>query len=200
MAIINFPQPDTWTFFENSKCRVAVPKHDSLLLDAIEQAILDPSVRSVRHRVVTDELLQRLSPNGIVLSRAEGKFLLVVFEQLQRRTDTEAARLADLLRSNGLSLLERDAVNIQTEPFYSNTREIWSRECYHVPLADRLRFAAALGEHGPLSIVDLEARARPSCDTLSAVSALACASLVRLDLRDTRIGPHTLVAEQRREH
>ena len=193
MAIIHFRRRDTRILFENPKCRVVVPKPDYLLYEAIAQATLDPSVRLISQRAFSDELLKRLSPNGIILGRADGNYLLVVLEQLQRRTGEEDPHLADALRSSSLRLLERTAIDIKEEPVFSNVRKVWSREHYPVSLLDRLKLAAALADNGPQSIAELKARANPACDTLAAACALACADLVELNLH-VAIGPNTIVS------
>jgi hypothetical protein len=128
-----------------------------------------------------------------VIDRVDGNFLLVVCETLSARSDEEIARLTDALESNGLRLLERDALDIKREPLFSNAREIWSHERFHVPLTERLRIAAALAD-GPQSILDLEERVRPSCDIFAALCALACEDLVEfLNIHETAVGPRTIV-------
>jgi hypothetical protein len=155
--------------FASPKCRVAIPARDALLRNALRQASLEPSVRAIRYRKATDLQGPPVPLTDVVIDRIDGIFLLVVCETLPARSDEELARLTDALESNGLRLLERDALDIKREPSFSNAREIWSHERYHVPLTDRLRIAAALAD-GPQSILDLEERVRPSCDILAAVA------------------------------
>jgi hypothetical protein len=178
--------------FASPKCRVAIPVCNILLRDALQQASLESSVRAIRYREATDLQGSPVPLTGVVVDRVDGNFLLVVCEALPARSNEELARLTAALESNGLRLLERDALDIRREPLFSNARLIWSQERYHVSLQDRLRIAAALAD-GPQSILDLEERVRPSCDILAALCALACADLVELNIHDTALGPRTIV-------
>lgn len=199
MPVIKLRQRGFVVCVERSKCKLVVPGYDHLLRCAVEQASLDASVQSIWQCHIADEIIQRLFPHRVILDRIDGEFLLSVSARRQQRTEAENSCLARTLRDRGLQLLERDAVDIQTEPFFSNTRVVWSFHRYHVSLLDRLRFSVALAEDQPLSIINLEARARPSCNTLAAVCALACAGLLQLSLDDSPIGPHTAVSVRRSE-
>ena len=178
--------------FASPKCKVAIPARDLLLRNALRQASLDPSVRAIRYRPTMDLQDPSTQLTGVVLDGLDGTFLLAVCEVPPKRSDGELARLSDALRCNGLRLLERDAQDIKREPLFSNACEIWSHERYHVPLMDRLRISAALDE-GPLSILELEERVRPTSDILAALCALACANLVQLNIFDTPLGSRTTV-------
>jgi hypothetical protein len=62
-----------------------------------------------------------------------------------------------------------------------------------VSVTDRLRIGLALEDGEPQSLVELEERARPTCDVLAAVCALACEDLVRLNIDAAPLGPRTIV-------
>jgi hypothetical protein len=126
------------------------------------------------------------------LDRLDGNFLLSVGEVLPTRSEEELDRLNAALEISGLRLLERNAQDIKREPLFSNACEIWSHERYHVPLLDRLRISAALDD-GPQSILELEERARPTCDIVAALCAMACANLVELNIFDTTLSSRTVV-------
>jgi hypothetical protein len=128
----------------------------------------------------------------VVLHREDGRFLLRVGGRPQRSPD-ESARLAHVIGRHGLRLLERDVLDVRHEPLFSNVREIWSHAGRHVSLVDRLQIGLALEENGPQPIAELEKRARPACDLVSAVCALACENLLRLDIETAYMGPRTLV-------
>jgi len=179
-------------FFTSPKCKVAIPCH-TLLRDALQQASLEPAVRAIRYRQAPNVLGVQASLAGVVINRMDGDFLLRVCELRPQRSAEELIRLADLLEARGLRLLERDALDIRREPLFSNARSVWSHERYHVSLHDRLRIAAALADDGPQSIGQLEERARPVCDALAALCALACEDLVELNVHETALGPCTMV-------
>jgi hypothetical protein len=102
------------------------------------------------------------------------------------------ARLTYAIERHGLRLLERDALDVQREPIFSNARVVWSYARYNVSLTDRMKIALAL-EEGPQSIIELEERARPTCDILAAVCVLACEDRVRLNIDDAPLGLRTIV-------
>jgi hypothetical protein len=121
-----------------------------------------------------------------------GAFLLRVCETRPERSDEEVARLTYVLERHGLRLLERDAQDVHREPLFSNARAVWSHAGRHVSLMDRLKIAVAL-EDGPQPIIELEDRARPICDVVATVCALACENLVRLNIQEAPLGPRTIV-------
>jgi hypothetical protein len=181
------------TFFSSSKCDMAIPVRNSLLLHALQQAALDPTVRTIHHRTGPEIECPRVSLEGIVLDRVDGTFLLRVHETRPERSADEAAGLAYALKRHGLRLLERDASDIRREPLFSNSRLAWSYARYHVSIPDRLRIALALEDGGPQSVMELEERARPTCDILAAVCALACEDLLCIDTCLEPLGLRTLV-------
>jgi len=194
MQIIELRQRSTRPrFFASPKCKVAIPVRDSLLRDALQQASLEPAVRAIRYRTRSDIQHAEAPLTGIVLDRIDGTFLLRVWERLPRRSEEQLERLADALANSGLRLFERDALDIKREPLFSNAREVWSHERYHIPLRDRLRIAAALADEGPQTIIELEERACPGCDIFAGLCSLACENLIELDIRDMPLGSRTVV-------
>jgi hypothetical protein len=183
----------TPVFFSAPKCKVAIPISHALLRDALRQASLDPSVRAIHYRKAPDIYGTHSMVMSVVLEKIDHDFLLVVCETRPRRTAAELARLADLLESNGLRLLERDARDVRREPLFTDTHEVWSNERIHVSVSDRLRIAAALAEDGPQSIREIEERARPSCDIVAAICALACEGLVEINIHEAALGWQTVV-------
>jgi hypothetical protein len=181
-------------FFITRKCKVAIPTREALLRYALQQASLESRVRAMRYHKALEIRCPQVSLGGVVLNRVDGNFLLKVCERRPYRSKEEVAHLDCTLESNGLRLLERDALDIKSEPLFSNARAVWSFNHYDVPLTDTLKIAAALDGHGLQSILELEERARPTCDILAALCALACEDLVELDnIREIRLGPDTMV-------
>jgi hypothetical protein len=183
------------TFFVSSKCQIAIPIHHALLRYALQQAALEPSVHAIHYQAGPLIECPRLSLHGVVLDRADGRFLLRTYEARPERSDDEEARLRYALKRYGLQMLERDGNDIRREPLFSNARVVWEYARYNVSLADRLGIAVAL-EDGPQSILELEERARPVCDIFAAVCALACEESVRLDIDHAPLGLRTIVTGQ----
>jgi hypothetical protein len=188
-----FPRTAASSFFSAPKCKVAIPVDSALRRDAIQQAHLDPAVRAIHYRKAPNPYGTPSTLKGIILERIDGDFLLAVCETRPRRTGDELIQLASMLGSHGLRLLERDALDIRREPLFSNARAVWSNERFAVSVHNRLKIAAVLFDDGPQSVLELEERARPSCDILSAICALACEGLVELDLHAAPLGPRTMV-------
>jgi hypothetical protein len=180
-------------FFTSPKCKVAISVREALLRYAIQQAILDSLVRAIRYRKGLELQCPKVSLTGVVLDRVDGNFLLKVCETRPKRSEKDLARLTYALGRYGLRLLERDALDVKREPLFSNARTVWSQSRFNVSVSDRLTIGAALHADGPQSIRQLNAHARPSCDILAAVCALACENLVKLDIADTRLGSSTMV-------
>jgi hypothetical protein len=195
MRIAHFPRPPAAqpSLFTGPKCRVAIPVHDALLLDALQQASLTFSVRSISYRTGPQLECPRVSLAGVVLHREDGMFLLRVSETRPLRGSDESARLAHVMECHGLRLLERDGPDVRREPLFSNARAVWSHAGRPVSLMDRLQIGLALAEDGPQSIAELEERVRPGCDLVAAVSALACENLLRLSIEEAHLGPRTIV-------
>jgi hypothetical protein len=180
-------------FFTSSKCERAIPVDDPLLLQALRQATLDPGVRTIHHRAGPEIECPRVSLEGVVLDRVDGSFLLRIYETRPDRTADDAAGLEYALKRHGLHLLELDASDIRREPLFTNARLIWSYARYRVSITDRLRIALALEDGGPQSVLELEGRARATCDILAAVCALACEDLLCIDTQDEPLGLRTVV-------
>jgi hypothetical protein len=186
--------------FISPKCKVAIPVREALLRYALQQASLDPLVRAIRYRKASDIECPKVSLTGVVLDCVDGNFLLKVCETRPKRSEEELARLTYALGRYGLRLLERESPDVKREPLFSNAREVWRHERYDVPLIDRVKIGASLDEDGPQPISELKKRARPRCNILAAVCALACEDLVKLNIDDIRLGPGTMVCSGERRH
>lgn len=181
------------SFFTGPKCSVSIPVHDALLLDALQQASLAFSVRSISYRTGPQLECPHVSLAGPILHREDGMFLLRVSETRPLRGSDESARLAHVIECHGLRLLERDGPDVRREPLFSNARAVWSHAGRPVSLIDRLKIGLALEEDGPQPIAELEERVRPACDLVAALCALACENLLRLNIEDAHLGPRTIV-------
>ena len=184
-------RPNAPQLFIGPKCEVAIPIHNLLLRNALEQASLDPEVRAIRYRQAPNFGAQ-VALTGVIIDRTDGRFMLAVCANKPFRLPEELDRIERMLANIGLRFLELDARDIKSEPIFSNAREIWSHQRYEVPLRDRLKISAAL-EEGPQSILELEDRARPSCDILRALCALACENLVEISLAEMPLGVFSIV-------
>ena len=189
------PRAAVPALFTSCKCEIGVSiLHQPLLRHALEQAALDPSVRAIRYRAGPIIECPPLSLHGVVLHRVDGRFLLRVYETRPVRSGDQLARFTHVLQRYGLRLLERDSSEIRREPLFTNSRLVWSYARCPVSLSDRLRIALALEEWGPQSFAELESRARPSCDIVAALCALACADLVSLNIHHIPLGRYTVVS------
>lgn len=181
------------TTFSSPKCKVAIPIDNVLQRDALLEASLDAQVRALHYRKAPNLYGTPPTLMSVVLQRIDGDFLLAVCERRPQRSAADYERLSEVLASEGLRLLERDADDIRREPIYSNVREVWSNARFHVSIRDRLKIGAALAEDGPQTILEIEERARPCCDIIAAVCALACEGLLEIDIREAPLGPRSVV-------
>ena len=109
--------------FISCKTRSAIPTRCSLVRDALIQATLDPSVRSIEFIASARVGEKQVALNGIVIVRDDGRYLL----------DVVPARP---LRDVGLALLAQDEfgmpcwtlteADIRREPRFANAHLVWT--------------------------------------------------------------------------
>lgn len=187
------PIASTGRRFGGAKARCPIPVRHSILRDALVQASLDPSVRTIEHLPTAPFAATTVAIDAIVLSTDRGRFALDVVEVRPLR-DIDAEGLA-LLALQELSVvpLTLTVADIRAEPRFSNCRLVWSYRAARVGIGLRLRILQALQDEGAVRLGQLLATIRSPVDPGPAVMALACADLIELDLSDAPLGPATAV-------
>lgn len=179
--------------FTGAKARGPIPVRHDLVHEALVQASLDPTTRTIEHLPSAPFAGTAVALDAIVLTRDDGRFALDVAEARPLR-DIDAEGLALLaLQDLGVRLLTLTAADIRAEPRFSNCALVWPYRSTRVGVGLRLRILQTLHDEGPLRLGGLLAAVRSPTDPGPAVMALACADLIELDLSQVPLGPATAV-------
>ena len=179
-----------------AKCDVAIPIRDTAYRDAIIQAALDPSVRSIEFLPV-DTRKPRVAMNGIILVRDDGRYFIDIERVSAPKHEEDDSYFTELLRDQNIEILKVSSNTLRIEPLFSNCREVWRYQRHHVPISDRMQIMWCLTEEGPQTLAQMEERISPSADLAPSVCALACADLLEMQLSETPLGPWTVIRERR---
>jgi hypothetical protein len=178
--------------FISAKTSVAIPASCALVRDALIQATLDPSVRSIEFLAQARVDATPVDLDAIVIVRDDGRFVLDVVPARQVR-DVEQEGLALIAYSRlGLSQITLTAADIKREPRFANSRLVWSYRLAPVGITLRMRVLQILADDGPMSLARLLSAVRSDRDPNPGVMALACSDLIELDLISRPLGPQTI--------
>ncbi|MBR0728601.1 hypothetical protein JQ582_04745 [Bradyrhizobium japonicum] len=180
--------------FVSAKTATAIPARHPALRDALIQASLDPSVRSIAYIPSACVASEPVELEAVVVQRDDGGYLLDVVPA-RRVRDLEQEGLAQMaLAELGLRPMVLTAEEMRREPRCTNGRLVWSYRQTAVPVGLRMRILLTLRDEGPMSLGDLLKSIQSDVDPAPAVMALACANLVELDLVSHPLSPTTLVS------
>jgi hypothetical protein len=180
------------SLFISAKTSVAIPTACALVRDALVQATLDPSVRSIEFLAQTRVDATSVDLDAIVIVRDDGRFVLDVVPARPVR-DVEQEGLALIAYSRlGLALITLTAADIKREPRFANSRLVWSYRLAPVGITLRMRVLHILADDGPMSLARLLSAVRSDRDPNPAIMALACSDLIELDLVTRPLGPQTI--------
>jgi hypothetical protein len=178
--------------FISAKTSVAIPASCSLVRDALVQATLDPSVRSIEFLAQARVDATQVDLDATVIVRDDGRFVLDVVPARPVR-DVEQEGLALIAYSRlGLSQITLTAADIKREPRFANSRLVWSYRLAPVGITLRMRVLQILADDGPMSLARLLTAVRSDRDPNPGVMALACSDLIELDLISRHLGPQTI--------
>lgn len=179
--------------FISAKTRTAIPARHHLVRDALIQATLDPSVRSIDYVLSARVAAAPVELAATVIVRDDGRYWLDVVDARPSRSLDEERLVTIALRDLDASPLTLTAADIRREPRFANARAVWNYRLHPVGIEMRLRVLTALQEDGPLPLGSLLRCIRSARDPAPAVMALACSDLVELDLVTGPLGPNTIV-------
>jgi hypothetical protein len=178
--------------FISAKTSVAIPASCALVRDALVQATLDPSVRSIEFLAQARVDATQVTLGATVIVRDDGRFVLDVVPARPVR-DVEHEGLALIAYSRlGLSQITLTAADIKREPRFANSRLVWSYRLAPVGITLRMRVLQILADDGPMSLARLLSAVRSDRDPNPGVMALACSDLIELDLVSRPLGPQTI--------
>jgi hypothetical protein len=160
--------------------------------DALIQAVLDPTVRSIEYLPAVRTGLATMKADAIAIERDDGRYYLDVVETRPRRSIAQRLMLAQALLDLELRPLVRTEADITREPRRTNARTVFEYAGRPVEIGLRLQILGALTDDGAMPLADLLNRLRSNRDPATAVMALACADLIELDLVSAPLGPRTM--------
>lgn len=178
--------------FISAKTSTAIPARNLLVRDALIEASLDPTVRSIDYVASARVASASVRLDAVIIVRDDGRYVLDVIESRPLR-DMDAEGLAQIaLRDLGLTALTITRADIQREPRFTNSKLVWAYRMHPVGIAMRMRVLGILAEDGPMSLARLLASIRSDRDPSPAILALACSDLIELDLVTRPLGPETI--------
>jgi hypothetical protein len=184
--------PAATSLFISAKTSVAIPAACPLVRDALIQATLDPSVRTIEFLAQARVDATQVDLGAIIIVRDDGRFVLDVVAARPVR-DVEQEGLALIAYSRlGLSQITLTAADIKREPRFANSRLVWSYRLAPVGISMRMAILQVLADDGPMALSRLLSSLRSDRDPNPAILALACSDLVELDLISRPLGPQTI--------
>jgi hypothetical protein len=184
--------PAAASLFISAKTTVAIPAPCPLVRDALIQATLDPSVRTIEFLAQARVDATQVDLDAIVIVRDDGSFVLDVVPARPVR-DVEQEGLALIAYSRlGLSQITLTAADIKREPRFANSRLVWSYRLAPVGISMRMAVLQVLADDGPMALSRLLASLRSDRDPNPTIMALACSDLIELDLVSKPLGPQTI--------
>jgi hypothetical protein len=178
--------------FVSAKTSTAIPAKNILVRDALIEASLASTVRSIDYVASARVASASVKLDAVIIVRDDGRYVLDVVESRPLR-DMDAEGLAQIaLRDLGLTPLTITRADIQREPRFTNSKLVWAYRMHAVGIAMRMRVLGILAEDGPMSLARLLASIQSDRDPSPAILALACSDLIELDLVTRPLGPATI--------
>jgi hypothetical protein len=192
MRTSRIAQASASTLFVSAKTSVAIPAAFPLVLDALVQASLDPSVRAIEFIPQARVAATQIDLNTIVIVRDDGRFYLDVVAGRPLRDDEDEGLALIALADLGLTPITLTATDIKREPRFANSRLVWSHRLCPVGFSMRMAVLQILSDDGPMALSRLLSSVRGDRDPSPAVLAMACSDLIELDLVSRPLGPDTI--------
>jgi hypothetical protein len=178
--------------FTSTKTACAIPTQCRLQWDALVQATLDATVKSIEFIASARVRSISVDLNAVVLCRDDGRHLLDIVPSRTLRDVEDQGLVLIALSEMALPTIVLTAADIRREPVFSNSRIVWSYRLHSVGIRMRLQILQILSDEGPMSLSGLLSAVRSERDPGAAVMALACADIVELDLFSQPLGPSTI--------
>lgn len=178
--------------FVSVKCSGSVPVRHPLMRDALLQAALDPTVRSIEYLPAIPAAPPTWDIDAIVIEREDCRYYLDIVEARPRRSTAQRLMITQALLDLGLRPLVRMESDVMREPRCTNARAVFAHAGRPVDVGLRLQILGALTEDGAMPLGELLLRLRSHRDPVTAVMSLACSDLIELDLISTPLGPRTV--------
>lgn len=179
--------------FTSAKAACAIRARHPALHEALVQATLDPSVRSIGYQEKATVGAADVTVDAVILQQDDGRYLLDVVPA-RRLRDLEQEGLVRLaLRELGLQVKTVTMEDLRAQPRRGNAAFVWTYHNRTVPVGIRMRVLQVLRDDGPMELGRLLEGLRADRDPAPAVMSLACDDLIELDLASQRLGPGSMV-------
>lgn len=166
--------------FISAKCSLAIPLSGAIDVDALIGATLDPAVTSIEYLASIDVLGLELPLNAVVITRADGRFLLSIIDDSEVHDLEEVGIQLLALEQHGIGCVDITRAELRTEPGRGDRRRVWASRGIDVSETAKRSVVAAFQDRDEIPIGELaELIATPTA--VEALFALACRNLVSLD-------------------
>jgi hypothetical protein len=184
--------------FVSAKSASAIPVGHPSLRDALIQASLDASVRSVSYIASARRGKDHVELDAVVVERGDRLFFMDVVPA-RRVRDLEDEGLALIaLAELGLKPWTINAKELLREPRCTNARFVWLYNRHPVPRELRKHILTLLDKESTMELGELERSVRSDSDPSNAVMALVCAGLLELDISTQPLQLTTIVRSRSR--
>lgn len=179
--------------FTSAKTACAIRARHPALHEALVQATLDPSVRSIGYQAKAIVGAAEVTIDAVIIQQDDGRYLLDVVPARQLRDLEEEGLVRLALRDLGLQVRTVTMEELRAQPRRGNCAFVWSYKERAVPVGIRMRVLQALRDDGPMELGRLLEGSQADHDPAPAVLAMACDDLIEIDLISQRLGPGSMV-------
>jgi hypothetical protein len=173
--------------FNSIKTIKPIPIDSPATRMALLHLTLDPAV------IAIDYFEEIPSPEGFISARCifvrdgRGRHLLDIW------SNPPAEKVIDIVRELEIPLWTISKETLTEEPQSTNESNVWKHRGHLIPVHFRMQVAAKLRRKPALPMNELETAIVGFKSVREPILALACASLVWIDLKTTALGPSSTV-------
>ncbi|MEY9753785.1 hypothetical protein [Bradyrhizobium yuanmingense] len=179
--------------FTSAKTACAIHAPHPALREALVQASLNPTVRSIAYQAKALVAGAEVKIDAVILQQDDGRYLLDVVPARQLRDLEQEGMFRLALRDLGLQVRLVTMEDLRTQPLRGNASFVWSYQDRPVPVGIRMRVLQALRDEGPMELGRLLEGLRADRDPAPAVMSMASEDLIEIDLVSQRLGPGSIV-------
>lgn len=149
--------------------------------DLLVQATFDFRIRGIGYVDVLPLDCRPVRVAAPVMEREEG-MSVVLLNGMHPDRDAEEGLVAEAIAAAGLGIERVSPAELGREPLATTARVVWRQRHVSVDPAMRLALAAAFDDEATLTVGELCSRVSGPRDPVFAIMALACETLLHLDL------------------
>jgi hypothetical protein len=179
--------------FTSAKTLCLIRAGHPAMREALVQATLDPSVRSIGCQAKAVVGSTEVAIETVILQQDDGCYFLDVVPARTLRDLEEEGLVRLALRELGLQPRTVTMENLRLQPRRGNAAFVWTYRGRPVPVGIRMHILQTLREDGPMEFGRLLKGFHVDQDPAPAVLSMACDDLLELDLSSAPLGPDSLV-------